>query len=748
MKNKKNIIWILVLCLAVAALAVGLNWSKLFKDTEDDAPTDTNDTAARTEAEYEDYLASQTEVDSNLQKELENGYTIDDPMVVVNPYKNSPLTAMVIFTTEETTSVKCVVKGKDNKNNIEVEFDESKSHMLPIYGLYLGDTTEVELTLDDGTTKVLQIQTESIDTVLADAEVTAYEEGQVNSNELTFVSIESGDNGQYGAVAYDNAGDIRWLLKTPEGTVIPLKRLANGNIMIPTGRIIKTYYNSSGLIELDLCGKIYHDYLVEGGEHHDFYELANGNILLCGNASDFSTVEDRIVEIDRTTGEIVYDLDLAELIDPSDGGSINRSDHDWAHTNGLDYDEETDTLILSCRHLDAVLGIDMSDKQLKWILGDPEGWTNADESLFFTPINTENGFEWQFAQHNAQFLEDGDIILFDNGAGRTKTSKEDEKVTGDDVYSRAVRYELDYENMTIEQVWEYGKDLGKEWYSPYISGMSYLGTDTYWITSGANRYDAVNDTYDNPPYVTGDLVKKSYHNQVIEDQLVYELTIPALSYRSIRMSLYPSDYTFDLEAEGDYIGTLGAVNTTDNPSVNMEDAKSVDFELTTIKKTYDRFIVSGTWASTGEDAVLVLVDEEGNMTSFSLTSMTATEDSEMFSVWITEESVEQGHSYDIYLYNNGTLYDTKQYVRYYVNTQSSDIGLGAKYALYDNIARSYQLISSGSLTSDQITTDITTEESAPIKTANIEAQITNELENGGYTFESAMVIQDPFNVRL
>ena len=40
-------------------------------------------------------------------------------------------------------------------------------------------------------------------------------------------------------------------------------------------------------------------------------------------------------------------------------------------------------------------------------------------------------------------------------------------------YSRAVVYKIDQKKMTVEQVWEYGKERGHDWYSPVTSLTRY-----------------------------------------------------------------------------------------------------------------------------------------------------------------------------------------------------------------------------------------------------------------------------------
>ncbi len=49
-------------------------------------------------------------------------------------------------------------------------------------------------------------------------------------------------------------------------------------------------------------------------------------------------------------------------------------------------------------------------------------------------------------------------------------------------------YEINTEDMTIRQVYEYGKERGSEFYSPYISDVDYLASDHYIVHSGGIVY--------------------------------------------------------------------------------------------------------------------------------------------------------------------------------------------------------------------------------------------------------------------
>ena len=82
------------------------------------------------------------------QQELEEGftsegYTLDNPNVIVDPYNNSPLTALVIFETAKKEKVKITIEGEDDLTTYTHQFDKEKVHYIPVYGLYAGKENTV-----------------------------------------------------------------------------------------------------------------------------------------------------------------------------------------------------------------------------------------------------------------------------------------------------------------------------------------------------------------------------------------------------------------------------------------------------------------------------------------------------------------------------------------------------------------------------------------------------------------------------
>ena len=509
----------------------------------------------------------QQAIDAMLLAELNAGYGFDDPLVIVNPYGWTPLSAVLIFSTDQDTSVTMVVKGKDPETDLRYQFAAEKDHVLPVIGLYAGSTTQVELMLGDGSKNTIEITTEAVADVLTKAEVIENAGDNILDNQLLFCSCFATMGDFLLTVAgYDSKGDIRYLADGIWGT--PFKQLDNG-LFISTNREIYTDQSATsttGFMVFDLVGKVYQEYLVSSGFHHDLTVLPNGNYVIDSSHEDNTVVNDTLLEIEADTGNVLWKADLSTILDVTDGNNLYSSPKNWFHCNSVDYDDANDAIVASGRMLDAVVSIDHKTNKVNWILGTKDGWTKTDPSLFFTPV--EDNFEWQYLQHHATVLDNGDIMLFDNGGYRIKGTLDtpEEGVHGKDVYSRAVIYDIDTENMTISQVWEYGKERGDSWYSNFVSGIYEAeAPNAYWITSGGMTYSAELDSYDIPMFSpTGDpppadRISCGLVDYVIDDQLLFELKLYTNVYRALpfdpsvtinqSLDLHAPGYVFNIDVE-------------------------------------------------------------------------------------------------------------------------------------------------------------------------------------------------------
>lgn len=512
--------------------------------------------AAENKAEPSLYTADQSgiqaqeAIDAALLAEAEYGYTFDTPFYLVNPYGNVPLSAVIIFDTQDRTSVTMTVKGHDAKDDVIAEFPAATRHILPVVGLYANENNTVELSLPDGSISTVMIQTGGISNeALLQGEVTVPAADGYDFSELTFLTV---GNTQC-VTAYDSKGALRYYAEFKAKRTTPLRQLANGHYLVCSDNTALETEADGGIMEVDLTGRIYNLYQLPGGFHHDMLELPNGNILVASSQDDLVVMMDTVVEIDRITADIVWKLDLSDIMDSTDGSGTLYRESDWSHTNAVSYDEATDTVLLSCRALDAAVAVNHRTKELRWILGTSEGWSNTDLSLFFTPSQGQADFEWNYAQHDATFLDSTHVLMFDNGTNRYKTvTPEDARNTA--LYSRAVLYSIEPDSMVITQEWSYGKDRGLAWFSNRFCGVEYDDdAQVYWICSGTTNYDTSTGTYvvnakeaENPDAV----VTLAHINMVRGSELLYELNIQAAGYRAARINPYAYPAMLDLASPG------------------------------------------------------------------------------------------------------------------------------------------------------------------------------------------------------
>ena len=599
-----------------------------------------------------------------LEKDFKSeGYTLENPNIIVDPYDNSPLTALVIFETEKSEKVKITIKGKDELTTYTHEFDKEQVHYIPVYGLYAGKENTVVIECGNKK-KELKIKTDKLpeDFILP---TSVEKEKSKLTNELYFFTPSSVGY----TCAYDTNGDVRWYLTNT--ATWKIDRLKNGHLLVSTERLINSPYYLTGLYEMDMLGKIYVEYSLPGGYHHDYYEMPNGNLLVASDNfnSGEGTVEDYIVELDRKTGKIIKNIDLKDILNQEDGKSENWIDYDWFHNNSVWYDEKTNSITLSGRHQDAVINIDYDSGKLNWIIGDSTNWSEEYQKYFFKPIGED--FEWQWSQHAAMITPEGYVFIFDNGNNKSKNR--DEYVSAEDSYSRGVMYKIDTEKMTIEQVWEYGKERGSEFYSPYISDVDYLDKNHYIVHSGGIVY--VDGKNSNQPAGLGGADKLvSDTVELLDDEVIFEIKLPTNNYRVEKMPLYGDD-TFELGNQKQK-GSLGETKVDKTRFGFITNAKEIDKEYKShdihIKNEEDRIEVKGRFKRGTE--VKVLLYKNGKIKEYQVpiskkpyTAMCVdifTEEENKNGIVVTKYINKENLSgkYSLYLQINDTIYKVEKYI--------------------------------------------------------------------------------------
>jgi len=569
-------------------------------------------------------IHQQRDAEAAMLEEFKNGtYSVYQPLIKLNPYIVAPLTAMILFRTPVPEEVTIIVRGKEAEGNISHTFPAEKEHVLPVYGLYAGMDNKVDIILSSGDRQTVIITTEPLPEDVPRAtscKTTAEYMGQ-NVMFLTAAMRAM-------PAAYDYAGDVRWY--ADRNLVFDLKRLKNGHLLVGTERLEKMPYFTTGLYEMAVSGKIFKEYRIPcGGYHHDQIEMEDGNILTLTFDFYSGTVEDVCVLLDCNTGEILKKWDYKDILPQYPiAGSGSQTEEDWFHNNAVWYDKRTNSLTLSGRHQDAIVNIDYDSGAINWIIGDPECWPeDMVEKYFFTPVG-DGDFDWQYEQHGVMMLPDGDIFVFDNGHYRAK--KKENYIKNSENFSRGVRYRIDTENMTIRQVWQYGKERGPEFFSPYISNVEYYDEGHYMVHSGGIGYE---DGKICDGFAVTRAMSPKHRNQVYtfnsitcelkDDELVYELQVPANFYRAEKLPLYYANEVAEF-GEGKILGELIETKTT-RMKVKAEETGELVPEsyMSSINEEEDRFTFNATFES-GEMAQLLLYDEEGNIRRYPINTITKT----------------------------------------------------------------------------------------------------------------------------
>lgn len=593
-----------------------------------------------------------------------SGYTLDDPNVVLNPYEISPLTALVIFETDEEVSPEVTIHGDSDLTTYTHTFAKGTEHYLPIYGLYAGRENKVTIKCGDKE-KELTIKTDELPDDFILPTSVKKDESKLN-NDLYFYTPSS-----FGyTAAYDVNGDVRWYLT--ESAIWEINRLDNGRLLVSTERLAEVPYYSTGLYEMDMLGKIYTEYSLPGGYHHDYYEMENGNLLVASDDfnNDSGTVEDYVVEIDRKNGNIVKTFDLKDILKMTDGKSENWIEYDWFHNNSVWYDKKTNSITLSGRHQDAVINIDYDTGKLNWILGDPEGWSDEYQKYFFKPVG--DNFEWQWSQHAAMITPEGYVFLFDNGNNKSKNEKN--YVKAEDSYSRGVMYKIDTDKMTIEQVWEYGKERGSDFYSPYISDVDYLDKNHYIVHSGGISYKD-GKIQNQPAGLAGSDTLKSDTVELLDDEVIFEMVLPTNTYRVEKMSLYGDD-EFELGNPKE-LGSLGVTDAESEKFTLMSNAKEQDDDYKShdisIKKEKDRLAVTGTFERGTEVKIILYKDMMEKVYNMRISTRPYTalcvdlgNNNESDDLTVTKYINSDGliGKYTIFIEIDGVIYQTDEYVSF------------------------------------------------------------------------------------
>lgn len=497
-----------------------------------------------------DVLEKQDEITQQLLNELNQGkYSPSSPYVVLNPYGTAPLSALALFQTEQPCTVTVTVYGTSIDTNMEFTFSEpSVYHQIPIYGLMANTVNTVQLKTTDNmgisTNYNIDVVTDELPAYLSNytIQATTFAENQYQHG-LNF------ELSNYNC-AFDKAGNIRWILNN-----LPQQSrgfIDNESIYFALG----SYHSGDAVIaQLDFLGRFKNVYYSPYGIHHDISAIGN-QIYFSG--SDKETVEDIVGIIDTDSGVLTKVLDYKDILQRSRTYGSFWDDSDWIHINSIE--ESNGDVIVSSNHQSTVVKTDLEGK-IKWMLAEEKKYFSKFNPYFLKPIDED--FEYPYNQHDVTVMPDNDgnsdtvdILIFDNGTSRNYVNDELQRqikvgeIVEPQLYSRLVQYRINEKDMTIEQVWQYGKER-PELFSSSCGSAQLLNNGN--ILGGFDTMEYYEYAYEQAPRDTSDVIVEVNS----DGDLIWEMFITstltsnnAHSYRIQRAEIYSAHTaSFDLNSK-------------------------------------------------------------------------------------------------------------------------------------------------------------------------------------------------------
>ena len=505
----------------------------------------------------ETILTDQAAVDKQIEKELADPeHSFEDPLVMQDPYGLSPLSALIIFTTEESTPIDMVINDRTS-----VGFESSTTHALPVYGLFDGYDNKVELRDGEGNTTTLTITTEAYE-----GGVMSVESNELPESEEVFLVSPDFEN----TSAFTADGRLLWYLDNPdmEGAVV----FTGGDKFL-----ISDFYQGtdgtrisySGFLEMDYLGKVHKQYIGEYGYHHEILPIKGGSeYLLPGTNYESPFIQAVVYSVDAKTMQVKQVIDFYEVLNGIAPDWVDAiMDHDSLNfcVNGIDYDESTGDVLASVRSVGMIIRINLETSQIKWIFADPAIVPAELQQYLLTPTDDTR---YPYGQHATQFL-DGNRILYHNN--NIDFRDQDQKLSHHEGhYASNEILVIDEANKTLHTEWTF--DANKEVISKMSGSIELLDNGHKLLSFGSAIKDSAYEAT-GKPVVIGDVA----HTQGLMmelgegDEVLWRATFPGIMHKVYKTTFYGNEVL--LGAEG---GAETAAQAERFPNYQVESYERID----------------------------------------------------------------------------------------------------------------------------------------------------------------------------
>lgn len=400
------------------------------------------------------------EKQADIKEQLDADYAADSysdaaPFVVQDPFGTDTLSCYVRFATTDPVTVSYEVAGRKKSDDAPKVAAFSRTprggdalateHEFKVIGLIPNHKNTVTLTCtaQDGTSRTSTFTVKTPALKGEEEERLAVTAGESNTPLADgLFTILGNDSSKLDFMyLYDNAGQIRG--------EVPIVGYRSHRLLFPGDGSIIMSVSTTKMAQINAIGQVVNVWSTGDYElHHDYAFDDNGNLLVlashAGSEADLDVdraaakkdegervnVEDLIIKIDVTTGDVSLVADLGDIFPDLKANAkvAQDGDLDWIHINTIQW-LGGGTVLLSSRETSTV--IKLTDiygmPTVDWLMGSPDFWAGSgfEDKL----LQAQGDFSLNAGQHSVTYLPSSDtattgryqVLLYDNNFGAAES---------------------------------------------------------------------------------------------------------------------------------------------------------------------------------------------------------------------------------------------------------------------------------------------------------------------------------------
>ena len=297
-------------------------------------------------------------------------YTFQHLLVIPNPYNLVKQSALILFNSSQETKVRYRVVGDTPEADFKGETEFTTRHRVPVMGLYLERSNQVELELIGRDNQVLKHRVIRIYVSQTPKKIQDIV-GEVNNKKLPYFPFILVNGMVFNPIVIDSNGAIRYSIQ--------LRTSGRGMIPIGEGRFLyedRTANRMTGKGNLRACRYHEMDYMGRVYRTFHFEFLIEGVAARAGDSIFFITHSgkgcqgDKIIEVNASNGRVVKSLPLAGLF-----GDTYKKKGKWLQITCMECRGRS--LVITAKKLHTIFKVDWETGKLQWVFASEYLWRDT-----------------------------------------------------------------------------------------------------------------------------------------------------------------------------------------------------------------------------------------------------------------------------------------------------------------------------------------------------------------------------------